>query len=252
VYAGTDDVVEALKRELSFINEAESRGIGPAGLLREGPVFRNSPLCTELRNAHFDSCSHCPLLGFVPATRRFEDVPCHHIPLNASGETVATIDFLNQQYRVYGLLRNWLQSAIERIERARESNRGFEALLLYAQDDRLAGLRPLLEALGLQTSRAKTLKELSNLLESPITRPSLLLTEPILPDGTWLDVLEILKKESAAAALVVVSTEVDRKLPIEVLEQGAFDCLVYPVAVPDLAHIVRCALWSSCLRRRTT
>jgi CheY-like chemotaxis protein len=250
VHAGNHDILEALELVLAFLDNAERQGIGPATLLQQRALFRNSPLCTDLRNSHFiDPCSHCPLLGFVPAHRRFETLPCHHIPLNADGETITRIDFLNQQYKLYRLVKDWLQSAMRCLEQARNSNRGVEVLLLH-QDGPLAGLRSLLDALGVQTVRTKTMRQASKLLEGP-SLPSLLFTEPILPDGTWSDILDRLKKERIATALVVVSSEVDKELAIEVIERGAFDWLMYPVGVLGLAHIVRSALWSSCPRQLT-
>jgi CheY-like chemotaxis protein len=250
MYPEDHDILEALKLELDFIDTAEGLGLGPAGLLQQGSLFRNSPVCADLRNSNpIDPCSRCPLLGFVPAHRRFESVPCHHIPLNAAGETIAMIDFLNQQYRLYRVVKRWLQSAIGWLEQDRASNRGLAALLLQGYHDPLDGLRPLLEGLGVQTLRAKTCREASKVLKSS-SPPPLLFTEPILPDGTWSDVLDLLKEGGTAAALVVVSSEVDKTLAIEVIERGAFDCLVSPVAVLDLAHIVRCAVWSPCPRRR--
>ena len=245
------DIVEALKLELEFIEMAELLGVGPAGLLQQGSIFHNSPICANLRKSDpADPCSRCPLLAFVPAHRRFESVPCHHIPLNATGETIATIDFRNQQYRLYGGVKHWLRSAIVWLEQDRDSNRGLAALLVDGYGDPLDGLRLLLEGLGIQTLHANTCREASTLLGA-VSQPPLLFTEPILPDGSWADVLDLLKEARKASALVVVSSEVDKMLAIDVIERGAFDCLVSPVAVLDLAHIVRCALSSPCPRRRT-
>lgn len=40
--------------------------------------------------------------------------------------------------------------------------------------------------------------------------------------------------------LIVVRQQVNVKLRMEVIDRGAYDCLVPPVAIFDLAHIVRC------------
>ncbi|HEV2176173.1 MAG TPA: hypothetical protein VGW33_03075 [Terriglobia bacterium] len=176
----------------------------------------------------------------MPARHRSDSVPCHHIPLNGRGETIEAIEARNQPEKLDGAVKYWLQSAIGWLERDRRSNKGLTALLVYDRSEPLDVLGPILENLGLSVIRARTCREARQVLES-VTLPSLLFTEPSLPDGTWADIFDRTGVGRAAIAVIVVSQQVDLKLCMEVIDRGAYDCLVPPVAVFDLAHIVRCA-----------
>jgi CheY-like chemotaxis protein len=143
-------------------------------------------------------------MAFVPAHRRSESLPCHHIPLNASGETIAAIEMRDKQYRPHRVVKDWLQAVIGWVERARAENQGLVALLLYGKHDSLGVLRFLLESLGVSTLGASTCAEAWDVLES-VNQPRLLFTEPILSDGTWSDVLHRLKETGTTAIVIVVS-----------------------------------------------
>jgi hypothetical protein len=88
-------------------------------MCKEPSVFRDSPSCLNygLRVSEHP-CSECWLIDFVPPDKRGEAVPCHHIPLNERGDTVATLggpgDVLNLQDALLG----WLRGTIQRVERA--------------------------------------------------------------------------------------------------------------------------------------
>jgi hypothetical protein len=53
-------------------------------------------------------------MGFVPLDRRHETLPCHHIPLNEKGETIASL--ANHRDRVEPALRIWLLKTIENLQ----------------------------------------------------------------------------------------------------------------------------------------
>ncbi len=62
------------------------------GECKERSVFQDSPLCLNYGlPVREHPCSECRLIDFVPAEKRGEAVPCHHIPLNGRGDTVATL-----------------------------------------------------------------------------------------------------------------------------------------------------------------
>ena len=84
------DVLEVLRYELNFL---EQGGYGNWYSTPWGPasVFQDSLTCPN----HGDptrphACHECLLYDFVPEEYRTDDVPCHHIPLNRHGITVAT------------------------------------------------------------------------------------------------------------------------------------------------------------------
>ncbi|MFY9574302.1 MAG: hypothetical protein WAV20_23110, partial [Blastocatellia bacterium] len=63
----------------------------------------------------------CLLLDFVPPDQRREDVPCHHIPLNASGETIDELELNEDQQKKEEDLKNWLQGTIAKLEERRKT-----------------------------------------------------------------------------------------------------------------------------------
>jgi len=84
------DVLEVLRYELNFLEQGgygnwDSTPWGPAS------IFQDSLTCPN----HGDptrphACRECVLYDFVSEEYQTEDVPCHHIPLNKQGDTIAT------------------------------------------------------------------------------------------------------------------------------------------------------------------
>jgi hypothetical protein len=62
------------------------------------------------------ACRECGLMQFVPEDKLNEEFPCHSIPLNASGETIASLIAKNDQRRLVITLQHWLRSTIARLE----------------------------------------------------------------------------------------------------------------------------------------
>jgi hypothetical protein len=115
------DVLEVLRYELNFL---EQGGYGNWYSTPWGPasVFQDSLTCPN----HGDptrphACHECLLYDFVPEEYRTEDVPCHHIPLNRHGVTVATPNQTEEELREN--VKHWLKRTIARIEadRAKQS-----------------------------------------------------------------------------------------------------------------------------------
>lgn len=61
------------------------------------------------------ACSECALFQFVPEDKQDEELPCHHIPLNDSGETVAEL-LVKDRGRMVIVLEEWLRTTITRLE----------------------------------------------------------------------------------------------------------------------------------------
>jgi hypothetical protein len=107
------NVLDALKAELSFI---EKGGYGRS--VREPwkptSVFQDSPSCLCYPNRQHDDC--CFLIQFVPVEDRAQWVPCHHIPLNAQGVTIADLEERNDQQALEETVREWLKQTIAGLE----------------------------------------------------------------------------------------------------------------------------------------
>src|SRR5437870_7975245 len=91
------DTLEVLKAELDFI---EKGGYGRSVKTPWHPtsIFQDSPSClnfADLERTH--PCGQCLLIEFVPPENRAEDVPCHHIPLNAKGRSIDELERQSDQ-----------------------------------------------------------------------------------------------------------------------------------------------------------
>ena len=88
---------------------------------KERSVFRDSPSCLNYGlPAREHPCSECWLINFVPVEKRGEAVPCHHIPLNKRGDTVATLGGPGDAPEVEEAVLDWLRRTIQQLEEAPE------------------------------------------------------------------------------------------------------------------------------------
>ena len=111
------DILEALKFELAFL---EQGGYGRSVRTPKTPTrtFQDSLSCINFCEPTRPlPCNECFLTDFVPGNAQSEDVPCHHIPLNAEGETVDTLR--DNQLRLEEALGTWLRATIRRLEQER-------------------------------------------------------------------------------------------------------------------------------------
>lgn len=113
------DTLELLKAEFDFV---EKGGYGRSVKTPWQPtsIFQDSPSCLNLGDPErTHPCSECLLIDFVPAEARAEDVPCHHIPLNAKGETIDELEWKEDQRHLEETVKGWLRSTIWRLEQRR-------------------------------------------------------------------------------------------------------------------------------------
>jgi len=113
------DVLEVLKFELAFL---EQGGYGRSVRTPWKPtsIFQDSLSCLnfgEPERVH--PCSECLLIDFVPPGEREAEVPCHHIQLNALGETVDSVNRYDNQQELEEKVKEWLRATIQRIEARR-------------------------------------------------------------------------------------------------------------------------------------
>ncbi len=113
------DLLEALRFELNFL---EQGGYGRSVRTPWKPtsIFQDSITCLNFgESGRPHPCNECLLIDFVPHSSRDETVPCHHIPLNSSGETVETLDRGSNQQQVEETVIEWLRATIRRLEQER-------------------------------------------------------------------------------------------------------------------------------------
>ena len=113
------DMLEVLQAELDFI-EKGGYGRSVRTPWKAKSPFQDSLTCinyTYLEKVH--PCSECHLIDFVPGDRRSEEIPCHFIPLNESGETLEQLEAEDDQQKLEEALKAWLRAKIKEIEAAR-------------------------------------------------------------------------------------------------------------------------------------
>ena len=113
------DTLEVLKAELDFI---EKGGYGRSVRTPWKPtsVFQDSLSCLNYGypyRAH--PCAECLLDDFVPRGERAAEIPCHHIPLDAEGQTVEGLESEENQQLLEEKVKAWLRAKIKEIEDGR-------------------------------------------------------------------------------------------------------------------------------------
>lgn len=110
------DVLEVLKFELDFI-EKGGYGRSVRTPWKATSVFQDAMTCLNFGDPlRTHPCEQCLLMQFVPQERHSEDVPCHHIPLDRAGDTIAMLEDRDRQEGLEDAVKQWLRSTIKRIE----------------------------------------------------------------------------------------------------------------------------------------
>ena len=108
--------IERLKRERDFLrnggyDRSDQSPLKPTRLLRDSATCPN---CGKPVKQH--PCNECLLWEWVPENRRDEDIPCHFIPLNDRGESIASLEETKDRQETEKALLDWLDSVIEHLE----------------------------------------------------------------------------------------------------------------------------------------
>lgn len=114
------DLLELLRSELDFI-EKGGYGRSVKTPWKEQSPFRDSLTCVNYalpEKAH--PCSECHLIDFVPRDKQSEELPCHFIPLNETGDTVETLE--GNQGRLEEMLKEWMRQKISELEAGRDAH----------------------------------------------------------------------------------------------------------------------------------
>jgi DNA-binding NtrC family response regulator len=121
-------------------------------------------------------------------------------------------------------------------------------LLIHHRNDRFYTLQLVLEALSIRVARARSAREAENqLCEMPC--PHLVLSDTVLPDGNWMDVLDVAAKAVEPVNVIIVSPTADTRLYLDTMDQGAFDFMTDSFTVPQIVHILKCAIDNVSRRR---
>ncbi|HEY2974697.1 MAG TPA: hypothetical protein VGJ48_19440 [Pyrinomonadaceae bacterium] len=113
------DILEILKDELNFI---EKGGYGRSVRTPWKPTsaFQDSLTCINYADpSHTHPCDECHLLDFVSSEHQREEVPCHFIPLNETGETIEALELEDNEAKLEREVKDWLRVRIREIEEKR-------------------------------------------------------------------------------------------------------------------------------------
>ncbi len=114
--------------------------------------------------------------------------------------------------------------------------------LLLIEDDSIIrfAVRDFLEANGYVVTEAETLAAGERTFERE--RPTVVVTDYKLPDGTALELLPRLRGVSATTPIIVLTGHGSVELAVQAMREGADDFLTKPVSLPTLQVVIERAL----------
>ena len=110
------EIIEQLKLQRSILKDG-GYGSSVRTPWKSLQLFRDSLTCLnfdELVKKH--PCDECLLWDWVPEEHRDDDIPCHAIPLNAQGDSIASLEDAAEQDRAEQILLKWLDATIAHLE----------------------------------------------------------------------------------------------------------------------------------------
>jgi two-component system response regulator PilR (NtrC family) len=116
-------------------------------------------------------------------------------------------------------------------------------LFISGRFDDARRLSRMLHAIPVAVEYAESLQQARILLQQ--NSYDAILTEAELPDGKWLDVLNLAREVPHRTEVIVTEAHADARLWAEALNLGAYDLLAQPFYEPEVRRI----LGNACARR---
>jgi hypothetical protein len=111
-----NDMINQLKLERTILRDGGYKSSRRSATETE-QLLRDSATCLNVGlTVQRHPCSDCLLWEFVPNGRMEEDIPCHHIPLNADCETIAGLEEKGDHEGAKNALLQWLDCTISELE----------------------------------------------------------------------------------------------------------------------------------------
>jgi hypothetical protein len=110
------EMIEKLKLEIEVM---ERGGYQPSVRepRRELHIFRDSVTCLNFAlDQKREPCEHCFLSVFVPPEHMDKEEPCHHIPLNARGDTIVSLEAKGDPDKLRAEVLAWLKATVARLQ----------------------------------------------------------------------------------------------------------------------------------------
>lgn len=115
-------------------------------------------------------------------------------------------------------------------------------LFVSGRHDDARRLSRMLDALPLRLDHAESIMQARAKLQTDDF--DVILTEAVLPDGTWRDVLRLVRDCTRELEVIVTDPHADARFWAEALNLGAYDLLAQPFYEPEVRRI----LYNACSR----
>ncbi|HEY8225500.1 MAG TPA: hypothetical protein VIG25_09500 [Pyrinomonadaceae bacterium] len=113
------DILELLEEELDFI-EKGGYGRSVRTPWQRKSIFQDSLTCINYEYPYrIHPCCDCHLLDFVRPGDEVGEIPCHHIPLNETGETIEDLEAEDNEAILERRVKDWLRARIKGIQEER-------------------------------------------------------------------------------------------------------------------------------------
>jgi len=109
-----------------------------------------------------------------------------------------------------------------------------EVLLISNHPDHGRILSEMLRSMSISVEQVSSLEDAQEKVQG--TAYTVVLTEANLPDGTWVDVLDLVCE--LKCKLIVTHPDADARLWVEALNRGAYDLIAQPFAAPEVQRIL--------------
>jgi hypothetical protein len=110
------ELLEQLKLERSILKDG-GYGRSVRTPWKETTICRDSATCLNFGEAEkLHPCSECFWSAWIPNEHSKQEIPCHFIPLNEKGETIASLLAKGDRDGAEEALLKWLDTMIEELE----------------------------------------------------------------------------------------------------------------------------------------
>lgn len=114
------------------------------------------------------------------------------------------------------------------------------ALVVHERPDPCQLLKQVLRRLGVDAFSVSSCEEATHLLEQ--THPHLIFTDTKLPDGTWVDVMNLVENAPFPVCAILVGSRKDAQAFEAALNYGAFDFIFPPFDAEVVSQLLTQAM----------
>ena len=110
------EIIDQLKLQRDIVKDG-GYGRSVRTPWKEERLFRDSITCLNVsEQVKKHPCNECLLWEWVPEDHKDEDIPCHFIPLDQQGQSIAELEEAGKREEAEQALLAWLDSTIEKLE----------------------------------------------------------------------------------------------------------------------------------------